>query len=343
MSSFPTRSPAHPVATGRSPDTPETEPGRVTPNPVFRLRILSVIALMLYAGPLFAGLAGYGWTVVWPFTAIFLLWQVVMRPADWPRDAAHWSQPASIGSAVARIAILAVLVAVCFGIGRGLGGAVGFLPDIPVAAPLALSLVSIPLARMIWNPSEAAAMDKFLDGAIREIGGLSAHPSYDARHLSEAIITADRMLEPLSLMPDDIPDETILAHLRAIGRQIDDARLRDALIARTAQGAAMPMVLQRALMLHASDGRLMEILGGDNASRAFIALPDTPPVFETFARRMAEALQQDPDVWWAMPSSETMAETAQRMRGTPAEAALRDLIVLNDRLAPPDHKTTPWD
>lgn len=335
MPALSSRSSAPPGSTCRDHATENVRPARAS-RPLMRLRLLSVLALTLYAGPLFAGLAGYDWTMVWPFTAIFLLWQVVMRPADWPRDASHWGQPAALGAAVARIAILAVLVALCFGIGRGLGGAVGFLPEIPAAAPLALSLVSIPLARMIWNPADAAAMDRFLDGAIREIEGLSAHASPDARHLSGAIAAADRMLEPLSLMPDDTPDDTIMAHLRAIGRQIDDARLRDALIARTAQGAAMPMVLQRALMLHASDGRLMETLGGDNAARAFVALPDTPSVFETFARRMAEALQQDPEVWWAMPSSETMAETARRMRGTPAEAALRALIALNDRLAPPE-------
>jgi hypothetical protein len=300
-----------------------------------RHRLLQVLALMLYAGPLFAGLAGYGWGMVAPFTAIFLLWQIVMRPADWPREAARWAMPAQAVAALGRIAVLAVLVALCFGIGRGLGGAVGFLPDIPAVAPLTLSILSIPLARLLWDPRQAAELDRFLDDAIREIDGLAQDGSADALHLAQATALADRMLEPLALMPDDIPDATIAAHLRAMGRQVDDARLRAALIARTAAGPDMPMVLQRALMLHASDGRLMEILGGDNAARAFVALPDTPAVFETFARRMAEALQQDPDVWWAMPSSATMADRADRLRGTGAEAALRDLIALADRLAPP--------
>jgi hypothetical protein len=300
-----------------------------------RHRLLQVVALMLYAGPLFAGLAGYGWGMVAPFTAIFLLWQIVMRPADWPREAARWAMPAQAVAALGRIAVLAVLVALCFGIGRGLGGAVGFLPEIPAVAPLTLSILAIPLARMLWDPRQAAELDRFLDNAIREVEGLAQDGSADARHLAQATALADRMLEPLALMPDDTPDATIAAHLRAMGRQVDDARLRAALIARTAAGPDMPMVLQRALMLHASDGRLMEILGGDNAARAFVALPDTPAVFETFARRMAEALQQDPDVWWAMPSSATMADRADRLRATGAETALRDLIALADRLAPP--------
>lgn len=329
------------------PEPPEPRPGWTRPAgadsmdvpkgaAMNRLRLMQTVALMLYAGPLFGGLAGYGWGMVWPFTAIFLLWQVVMRPADWSREAGRWRDPAVLAGAVARLAILAVIVALCFGIGRGIGGAMGYVGTIPAAAPLALSLVAVPLARLLWNPERAAEMDRFLDGAIGKIETLATDPSHDARHLAAATALADRMLEPLALMPDDTPDDTIATHLRAMGRQVDDSRLRAALIARTAAGPDMPMVLQRALMLHASDGRLMEILGGDNASRAFIALPDTPAVFETFARRMAAALQQDPDVWWAMPSSDTMAARAARLRGTGAETALRDLIVLNDRLAPPE-------
>lgn len=301
-----------------------------------QVRRLQVVSLMLYAGPLFAGLANFGWEMVWPFTGIFLLWQIVLRPSDWPREAGRWAEPGTLAAAVARTAILAVVVALSFGVGRGLGGIVGFLPSIPPLAPLALSLVAVPLARLLWNPARAAEMDVFLDSAIRDIDALTADPSPAARHLAAATAQADRMLEPLSLMPDDTPDDTIAAHLRAMGQHVDAARLRAALIGRCAAGPETPMVLQRALMLHASDGRLMESLGGDNAARAFLALPDTPAVFEAFARRLAAALQQDPKVWWAMPSSEAMAARADRLRGTPAEAALRDLIALNDRLAPPE-------
>jgi hypothetical protein len=304
---------------------------------VNRVRLLQVVSLMLYAGPLFAGLAGFGWEMVWPFTGIFLLWQIIMRPSDWPREARRWAEPRMLAAGVARIAILAVIVALSFAVGSGLGGTMGFLPSIPALAPLALSLAAIPLARLVWNPADAAEMDAFLDTAIRDIDALSADPSPDAQHLAAATAQADHMLEPLSLMPDATPDETILAHLHAMARHVDDARLREALLGRCAAGPETPMVLQRALMLHASDGRLMETLGGDNAVRAFLALPDTPAVFETFARRLAAALQQNPGAWWAMPSSETMAQRADRLRGTPAEGALRDLIVLNNRLAPPEN------
>lgn len=306
-----------------------------------RLRLMQVVSLMLYAGPLFAGLANFGWEMVWPFTGIFLLWQVVLRPSDWPRDIRSWREPGTLAAAVARIAILAVVVALSFGVGRGLGGIVGFLPTIPALAPLTLSFVSVPLARLLWNPAGDGETDAFLDTAIRDINAASAGPLADAKHLAEAEAQAQRMLEPLALMPDTTPDDTIIAHLGAMGRHVDDARLRAALIARSAAGPEMPMVLQRALMLHASDGRLMKSLGGENASRAFIALPDTPAVFETFARRLTAAMQEDPEVWWAMPSSDTIARRADRMRGTSTEAALRDLALLNDRLAPPDHKTEP--
>lgn len=310
-------------------------------NAVNRMRLMQVVSLMLYAGPLFAGLADFGWEMVWPFTGIFLMWQVVLRPADWPGDARRWAKPGHLAAAVARVAILAVVVALSFGVGRGLGGIVGFLPSIPPLAPLALSLAAIPLARLLWDPARAVEMEQFLDTAIRDIDALASGSSPDARRLAQATAQADRMLEPLALMPDNTPDETISAHLRAMGQHVDESRLRAALIARSASGAETPMVLQRALMLHASDGRLMEVLGGDNAAQAIQALPDTPVVLETLARRMAEALQRDPEVWWTMPSPETIALRADRMRGTPAEAALRNLIALTIQLAPPENPARP--
>ena len=50
-----------------------------------RLRLLMGATALLYLGPVLAGLGGFGWSVVPVFTAIFLLWLIVLRPHQWPQ------------------------------------------------------------------------------------------------------------------------------------------------------------------------------------------------------------------------------------------------------------------
>ena len=51
-----------------------------------RVRLLMGASALLYMGPLLAGLSGMGWAALPVFMALFALWLVVMRPAQWPRD-----------------------------------------------------------------------------------------------------------------------------------------------------------------------------------------------------------------------------------------------------------------
>lgn len=301
-----------------------------------RLRLLQLVTLMLYGGPLVAGLAGHGWSSVLPFAAIFVLWQIVMRPADWPRDVAQWGQPPVIIGAFARTALMVVLVGACFGIGRGIGGIVGHLPAIPEAAPLALSFLSVPLARMFWDPVKEAQMDAFLDTAIRDINAAARGP--DATHIAQSTALADRLLDPLAALDPATPLTTLADHLKAIALNVDDARIRDALLARAGRSDA-PRTLLSALVLHSTDGRLIEILGGDYPTRAFHVLPDDAALLATYATRLHAALAEDADLWGDIPNNDFLAERAARLTGTEAEAPLHALIALSTRLAPPDTAT----
>lgn len=134
-----------------------------------RLRLMMGVTALLYAGPLLAGLGGFGWGSVPVFIAIFLLWLVIIRPEDWPQTLADWRRPEVWVALAARVAVQALLVVACFGIGRGIGGVAGALPPFPLVLPLAVSFVSIPLARLVWDPKKAAAMDAFLDEALVRI------------------------------------------------------------------------------------------------------------------------------------------------------------------------------
>ena len=117
-----------------------------------RRRLLMVATALLYFGPLLAGLAGFGWPTVAIFTAIFVLWLIILQPYEFPVSRAEWLSPDAWVAIGARAAVQLLLVIVLFGIGRGIGGILGAMTGYPVLLPVAVSFLSIPLARMIWDP-----------------------------------------------------------------------------------------------------------------------------------------------------------------------------------------------
>ena len=52
----------------------------------------------------------------------------------------------------ARAAVQLLLVVALFAVGRGIGGILGAMTGFPTLLPVAISFLSIPLARMIWDP-----------------------------------------------------------------------------------------------------------------------------------------------------------------------------------------------
>jgi hypothetical protein len=292
------------------------------------MRLLPLVTLMLYAGPLVAGMAGYGWAMVVPFAAIFVLWQIVMRPLDWPRQAAPWARRELQAAALARVVLMVILVALCFAVGRGIGGLVGYMPAVPLALPLGASVLAIPLARLLAGPADPAT-HRFLNEALAAV---DAAASPDAAHLAAAAERAGRLIDPLADLPADTGAETVATHLTALAPHVDPAQLRRALLARVkaGDGGALPM----ALALHATDPGALAALKGDEATFAFMALPDDSAVLAAFARRAAAALAADPGLWWGMPSDDTLAARIAAVDGTEAEGALRELLATARRVAP---------
>jgi UDP-3-O-[3-hydroxymyristoyl] N-acetylglucosamine deacetylase len=134
-----------------------------------RLRLLKGATALLYFGPLLAGIAGFGWRVVPLFVAISLLWLFILRPQQWPRKLADWSRPEALIALLTQSVVQLLLVAVSLGIGRGIGGVLGVMPAIPLMLPVAVSFLSIPLARMIWDPWRADAGEVVLDEALARL------------------------------------------------------------------------------------------------------------------------------------------------------------------------------
>ncbi len=171
-----------------------------------RMRFLQGAAALLYLGPLLAGLGGYGWRVVPVFAAIFVLWLIILRPQHWPRDLGAW-RAASVWAAALGAALMQVLlVAVCFGIGRGLGGIMGFLPLLHPMLPIGLSFLAIPLCRLIWDPWKAEEMDRFLDQAIQQI----------SRPTPSDFSAADAAVSSLLALPGTAPADEVAAQLAQV-------------------------------------------------------------------------------------------------------------------------------
>jgi hypothetical protein len=297
-----------------------------------RLRLLMGATALLYLGPLLAGLGGFGWAMVPVFTVIFLLWLFILRPHQWPRLPSEWRHPKALAMLGTQTVVQLLLVAMLFGIGRGIGGMMNLVAPFPVMLPVAVSFLSIPLSRLVWNPWKAAEMDQFLDTALRQIH--AAPEPYRAGRIA----LAHRMLEPLANLPDDTPAAEITRHLDAIGMHTDEEALRVDLLERVRAGTAGRAVLT-ALVLHATDGRLVESVDGDGPTLALNALteiPQDPALIALFANRLAAALQEDADIWGKCPSVSRLEEVQELYADTEAELPLRLLIAATNAAAPED-------
>lgn len=128
-----------------------------------RRRLLMVANALLYFGPLLAGLAGFGWGLVVVFTAIFVLWLIILKPYEFPISRSEWMTADAWVAVGARAMVQLLLVVVLFAIGRGIGGILGAMSGYPAMLPIAISFLSIPLARMVWDPwsrANAASADQ---------------------------------------------------------------------------------------------------------------------------------------------------------------------------------------
>ena len=294
-----------------------------------RLRLLMGATTMLYIGPLMAGLGGFGWAVVPVFVAIFMLWLFILRPQQWPRHMAGWLRPTALMALITQAAVQGLIVAVLFGIGRGIGGVFASLPPFAVMLPIAISFLSIPLARLIWDPWKDRDVDRFLDDAIARVNNAPAISDV------AGLAVARGLIAKLENLDDDASDTAIAQHLLALSSHAAAADIRKALLQRQHSGHAN-RAQTIALILHATDGQLIETVGGDGPTLALAVLPDDPEMIALFARRLTAALSSDPDLWGQCPSVDRLAELVITLNNTDAEGPLRDLITATNQAQPAD-------
>jgi hypothetical protein len=283
-----------------------------------RLRLLKGATALLYLGPLLAGIAGYGWRVVPLFLGIFLLWLFILRPQQWPRRLADWSRPEALIALLTQSVVQLLLVAVSLGIGRGIGGVLGVMPDIPLMLPVAVSFLSIPLARMLWDPWRADAGEVVLDEALARLEAeQDPAPADDMKRRTEV---AARMVAALDRLPAEAAPELLADHLHAMATQTSHEALRVALMDPIYDGSATAVV-RRAAAVHATEPAVVDGLHGSTYPLAVFRALSDGPTLGLFARRCAALVAARPDRLGDCPDPEDVMALAARQPGAAADLA----------------------
>ena len=282
-----------------------------------RLRLLRLCTGLLYFGPLLAGLMGQGWGMVLAFAAVFLLWSIIIRPHLWPRSLADLGRSDALVSLATLVTTQLLLVIALFAIARGIGGVLGLTAALPWYLPLALSFLSVPLARLIWNPrvmAQTVGFDPLLHEVVTEANDPAA--------------LAVEMLAQVMALPDDVTEVEIQRHLTAISGHLDPLLIRktlgDAIAAGTASRAGI-----KALIVHATDPAISDLVSGSRyPAQAFAAAGQDAELLHLFARRCTLALNDEPDLAFDCPPVAFVTQAAQECRDPATVAEINRLAGL---------------
>ena len=276
--------------------------------------------LLLYLGALLSGWAGGGLAVLLPLWLAFLLWHVVMRPAEWPRDSAHWTGAKVVQVAIAAVVLLG-LAAAFVGLGWGLSVLVPPPPAFPVWVGIALAVLATPLQRWVHDPRAGAALEVFLDDALRQVEAAPAAASTDAdaARLRAAL---------LSGQPD----------LYALSGQHGPWPVLDALSALQDENRLSAPLAQAMIRWVCDPGQTLELQGIEAPYVTLTLVQDDPGLVTAFAHACIALLRADPEAFWDCPSNRMLRQVQQRHAGTDAALALRALrieqiCVTRERLA----------
>jgi hypothetical protein len=263
-----------------------------------RMRLLKGATALLYVGPMFAGVSGFGWGVLFPFVAIFVVWLMILRPEQWPESFEEWKTPAAWGAALAQVLSQIALVCILLAFGRGLGAIAGYLPVVNPIFPLAVSFLAIPLCRILWNPEEAADTGYFLDEEA------------EAAHAPRAAAAAASAISPLLNLPDAAPDAEVM---QSVARVMDapgaDLRLR-ALTAALSRPNRSHAALRRALVLWSTEPDIVasgQIPGA--MDMAFALCDSDPDLLRLYLPRALALVAAFPDRAVDFPAPDTLRAT----------------------------------
>lgn len=282
-----------------------------------RLRLLRLITALLYSGPLLAGLMGQGWAMVAAFACVFVIFSVVLHPEHWPRSSDDMARSEAAVAMLSLVATQVLLVIAGFAVGRGIGGVLALKPALPAYAPLALSAVAVPLARLVWNP--AATVDPV---------GFAPGPQPDAPREVDPPAQACAFLDGVSRLPEDVAEDILQSHLTAVSTHLDPVLIRQTLAEAVASGTAGPAPV-KALIVHATDPAVSDLMAGSAyPAQAFAAAGQDDDLLGLFARRCTLMLEDEPDLAADCPSGAQVAMAASASQDPATAAELHRLAGL---------------
>ncbi len=291
-----------------------------------RLRLLQAATALLYIGPLLAGLAGQGWAMVPLFAALFVVWSVILRPHLWPASPADFAKAEAAVAVASLVATQVLLVTLCFSIGLGLAGVTGQHLALPLYLPAALSFLSIPLSRLVWNPSRVES--------LAGLDPLTLRPSPDTLPSATLPATTDlasadlaaTMVAQVTALQNDAGEAEIQSHLTAIATHVDAVLIRRAL--QNAIRDHRTHAGLKALIVHATDPDVAELLlGSAYPSEAFTMAGTDDDLLTLFATRCARALRDEPLLAPDCPTAAAVTHAGETA-GTEARSALLRLAGL---------------
>ena len=194
----------------------------------------------------------------------------------------------------------------------------GVMPEIPLMLPVAVSFLSIPLARMLWDPWRADAGEVVLDEALARLE--AEEDPAPADDLKRRIEIAARMVAALDRLPAEAAPELLADHLHAMATQTSHEALRVALMDPIYDGSATAVV-RRAAAVHATEPAVVDGLHGSTYPLAVFRALSDGPTLGLFARRCADLVAQRPDRLGDCPDPEDVMALAARVPGAAAELA----------------------
>lgn len=267
---------------------------------IARLRTLKVLAVLLYVGPLFAGVAGHELSSIPPFIAIFVVWLLVLRPEQWPSTTEEWATATAWGASLTIVLSQAALVCVLLAVGRGIGAVAGVEIKLDPILPLAVSFFSIPACRMLWDSTEAAMAGVFLDEEAK------------AAHAPRAASLAAASIIPLLNLPDDFTDSlTADAVAKVMEPSGSELRLK-ALVAALSSPDRSHASLRRAVMLWATEPEVVapgEVSGA--MANAFEITGKDIDILRLYVPRALALIAAFPNRADGFPSPERLRKTAE--------------------------------
>jgi hypothetical protein len=273
--------------------------------------------LLLYLGAVLGGWGGGGGMAVLVLLWLaFVLWHVVMRPAEWPRGPTQWTVVVAARAGLS-VVVLLLLAGACMMFGRGLSLLM------PLALPIwvgpLVALLATPLQRMVYNPTAAARIEALLDDALAQIGGHTSAQNVDSTALRAALAQGQ-------------------TDLHALSRQCGPAALLDMLIALRDE-CRLSRPLAKALIGWACDpAQSLDLQGLEAAYVTLTLVQDDAALVADFAEACIALLQAEPEAYWDCPSNRMLRQVQQRHAGSAAAQALRalrreQLCVTRDRMA----------